>query len=71
MYQSVVWLLEAIRTLASHRGAANMTDTGSEENGASVGQWRPEPRVARPELTGAGAMFSVQTPAAIHDNMDM
>ena len=48
-----------------------MTDTGSEENGASVGQWRPEPRVARPELTGAGAMFSVQTPAAIHDNMDM
>ena len=46
-----------------------MTDTGSERNRSQSRQWRPQPRVARPQLTGAGAMFSVQTPAAIHDDI--
>ena len=39
-----------------------MTDTGEERNRSHSRQWRPQPRVARPQLTGAGAMFSVQTP---------
>ena len=39
-----------------------MTDTGEERNRSHSRQWRPQPRVARPQLTGAGAMFSVETP---------
>ena len=42
------WLLEFISNTLGPRGAANMTDGGSNVAGAgaSVGQWRPEPRVA-------------------------
>ena len=59
-----------IRAISTRWASANITLAPRANTGATAGQWRPRPRVA-PAPQRTGAMFTVQTPAAIHDNMEL